>query len=243
MNDYGMQLVKRVTELSPEYGSEDIIKYITSNQERLVRYFQKYVPKHTASNNITIARALLGVNGYTIMPNDKYKQYRESAAMFVDYVMHAEGNVMEQFAYGAHLNDVIWLRGCKLFTLDRLEKKFEKGYPNRQVRDIYNVLITKCAIKNKYPNIIGDNICLASRAPVLSYTADGQLSMVCVDITVRSTATYEEIMSHIQLARDMADTRVNTTKSLKEYCTSGKLHYAQYVIGQGHVRISYDVDK
>lgn len=242
MNYCGMSLVDRIMELNPKYRSEDIIEYITLNQERLIRYFQRYAPKHAASNNLTIARTLLGVDGF-IMPNDKYEQYRESAAMFIDYVMSAEGSIMEQFAYDARLDDIIWLRDYKLYNLDRIEQKFKHEYPSRQVRDVYSVLIMKYNVKNKFPNIMGDDICLASRSPILSYTKDGRLSMVFVDITTRSTATYEDIKSHMKLARNMADTRVNILKALKEYNRAGKLHYAQYAIGEGHIRISYNVDK
>ena len=243
MNDCGMLLVERIKELNPECRSEDIIEYITSNHERLIKYFQRYVPKRSASNSLTFARALLGVDGYIVTPNDKYEQYRESAAMFIAYVMCTKGSIMEQFAYGAHINDVIWLRGCKLYSLDRIEKKFENGYPNRQIRDVYSVLVTKYNVKNKFSNVMGDNVCLASRSPILSYTKDGQLAMVFVDITVRSTATYNEIKDHVQLAKDMADTRVSASKVLREYCKNNKIHYAQYAIGEGHVRISYDVDR
>lgn len=49
MNDGRRLLVERVIKLNPELRSEDIIKYITSNQERLIKYFQRYVPKHTVS--------------------------------------------------------------------------------------------------------------------------------------------------------------------------------------------------
>ena len=41
----------------------------------------------------------------------------------------------------------------------------------------------------------------------------------------------------------MAIARINGVKSLRAVNKDGKLHYAQYAIGQGHIRISYNVDK
>lgn len=243
MNDGRRLLVEMVTKLNPELRSEDIIKYITSNQERLIRYFQRYVPKHTVSNNITIAKALLGVEGFTVTPNEKYERYGKDVAAFITYVMCAEGSVMEQFAYGANLNDVIWLRESKLYNLDSIEKKFKKGYPIRQVRDVYSVLTTKYGVQNKFPYITGNNICISSRAPILTYDKAGSLTMVFVDITTRSTATYEEIENNVDIAKGMANARISGVKSLRAVNKDGKLHYAQYAIGQGHIRISYDVDK
>lgn len=150
---------------------------------------------------------------------------------------------MIQFAYGANLNDVIWLRESKLYNLDSIEKKFKKGYPIRQVRDVYSVLTTKYGVQNKFPYITGNNICISSRAPILTYDKACSLTMVFVDITTRSTATYEEIENNVDIAKGMANARISGVKSLRAVNKDGKLHYAQYAIGQGHIRISYNVDK
>ena len=243
MNDCGMLLVERVRELNPELESDVIVKYITLNQERLIEYVSVHMSVLDMSIRAAITKDILGLEKCTKWYSYDVAPFRDNLAILITYAISASGDVMEDFAYDSAPSVIKWLYEYKIYNLSKLEKVFEKGFPSRQVRDIYDLLITKYNVENKFPHIIGDNICISSRSPILTYNKAGRLVMVFVDITTHSTATYEEIKNDMHIAKGMADARAKTVKAVRDAEKAGKLHYAQYAIGEGHIRISYDVDK
>lgn len=243
MIDCGMLLVEKVRELNPELESDVIVKYITLNQERLIKYVLVHMSVLDASVRVAITKDILGLEKCTIWHSYDTVPFRDNLAMLLTYAISASGDVMEDFAYDSAPSVIKWLYEYKIYNLSKLEKMFEKGFPSRQVRDIYDLLITKYNVDNKFPHIIGDDICISSRSPILVYNKAGRLAMVFVDITTRSTATYEEIKNDMHIAKGMADARAKTVKAVKDAEKAGKLHYAQYAIGEGHIRISYNIDK